>query len=215
LSLFLRGFVFLIYLSLLYELVGIPVPSVASTYQLFFTPPDMTHSPNRLGKNSLLAKVKKWPWLLKILFLMVPTGIGILIYLIPLTLAIWPPFAGFLHFVLSPSPIWLLIAGCGLAVVGRTVGLSAATIMHKQPESEPDFSLKTRGVFSFTRNPILIGMHLTFIGLWLLFPSVEMGIGFILFACNMHFRVLLEEDFLLWRYGETFQTFIVNTKRYF
>lgn len=208
-SIALRIFVWLIYLSLLYELVGIPVPSVASTYQLF-------NSSGQLSdKASLLTKVRGWHPAIKFLFLLLPTAVGVIIYLLPLIQSIWPPFSQWLHPVFSPDHWLLVLTGSLLAIVGRTIGLSAATIMHKQPETEPDFSLKTRGPFALTRNPILVGMHLTFVGLWLLFPSWEMGIGFILFAANMHFRVRLEEDFLIDRYGVKFETFIGKTKRYF
>ena len=57
LDLLLRCFTAIIYLSLLYEIAVIRVPSVASTYQLFFVPP-------RPFSSSLVARVRrcrKWP----------------------------------------------------------------------------------------------------------------------------------------------------------
>ena len=199
----------LIYLSLLYELVGIPVPSVASTYQLFNSSGELSN------KKSLLAKVRRWHPAVKFIFLLLPTAVGVIVYLLPLVQSIWPPFSEWLHFVFLLNHWLIILIGCSFAIIGRAIGLSAATIMHRQPEAEPDFSLKTQGPFALTRNPILVGMHITFIGLWLLFPSWEMGIGFILFAANMHIRVQLEEDFLIDRYGADFEAFIGKTKRYF
>ena len=207
-TLFLRLFTLFIYITFLYELVGIPVPSIASTYQLFFTKDDF-------ADNSLLAKVRDWPLSLKFLCLALPTSFVVLIYLLPLAQAIWPSLVQFLHFV-PLSADWVLLVGMLLALAGRYVGLTAAWQMHHyQPEPSDDFSLKTSGTFAFTRNPILVGMYLTFVGLWLLYPSWEMGLGFLLFVANMHFRVLLEEDFLAWRFGEPYREFKAKTRRYF
>ena len=208
-TLFLRFFTLFIYLTLLYELIGIPVPSVASTYQLLFWQDELPAS------KSLLAKVRRLPLLLKILFLALPSTLVVFIYALPLIQAVVPAFARYLHFLEIAGIWWVHFAGFLLALTGRAVGLFAAWVMHyDKPQSAERFSLQTKGLFSFTRNPILFGMYLTFIGLWLLYPSWEMGIGFLLFAGNMHFRVLLEEDYLSWRFGRPYQTYLAKTRRY-
>ena len=208
-TLFLRLFILFIYLTLLYELIGIPVPSVASTYQLFFS------SDSFKKPNSLLTKVRAWPMPLKFLCLFLPTGLVVLIYLLPLAQAIWPPFQQFLHLIRWSNNIVAVALGTVLALLGRYLGLRAAWSIHqKQQMKETHSDLKTKDVFSFSRNPILLGMYVTFIGLWVLVPSWEMGLGFILFVINMHFRVLLEEEFLSWRFGADYEQFLGATRRY-
>lgn len=206
--LFLRLFTLFIYLTFLYELIGIPVPSVASTYQLVFTKDEVFGQPN------MLAKVRRWPLPLKMLLLVFPTGLMVAIYLLPLVQAVWPGATGYLHPAMMTS--WqTAVLGIVLSLLGRGVGLTAAWTMHQQ-ESAVDnhFSLETKGLFSFTRNPILLGMYLTFAGLWLLYPSWEMGVGFVLLVGNMHFRVLLEEAFLQQQFGQPYEAFVARTRRY-
>lgn len=210
-DLFIRLFTFFIYLTLLYELIGIPVPSIASTYQLFFTKDDFNRP------QSLLARVRRWPLLFKIILLIIPSGLVVIIYLLPLMQAVWPGFADYLHYIAPPGIFWMIVVGVLLALGGRIMGLSAAWMMHHDQGDGVDeelFGLKTKGLFSFTRNPILIGMYLTFIGLWFLYPTWVMGLGFLILVGNMHFRVLLEEEFLSWRFGVPYQQFVAKTRRY-
>ena len=212
-ELFVRVFVLLIYLSLLYEIVGIPVPSVASTYQLLFTP-DGAYEVD-LSRAMLLRRVRAWGWSLKVALLLLPTMIGIIVYLTPLLLAIWPTAALALHFLFDSFSLgWPLAVGLLVALLGRAIGLLAAFRMQGGPETAADFPLRTDGMFARSRNPILLGMIIPFAGLWLIYPTWEMLIGFILFVGNMHFRVLLEEDFLQARYGEPYRTFFAKTQRY-
>ena len=208
-DLFLRLFTIFIYLTLVYELVGIPVPSIASTYQLFNTDDDIP------GPGSLLLRVREWPAWLKAIGLLLPTALVVLIYLLPLIEAIWPGLSGYLHRVGPAGTLLFVIPGCLLALAGRAIGLGAAwTLHHDDGLHDATFDLQTRGFFSFTRNPILVGMYVTFTGLWLLYPSWEMGIGFILLVGNMHFRVLLEEDYLRWQFGADYEQFLEATRRY-
>ena len=211
LELFVRLFTLFVYITFLYELVGIPVPSIASTYQLFFTKDEFD------APASLLARVRHWPLLLKIFLLIIPSGLVVLIYLLPLIQAIWPGFAEYLHFVAPPGIFWMSVVGIMFSLVGRYIGLSAAWMMYHEQAHANDkaqFGLKTRGLFSLTRNPILVGMYVTFIGLWFLYPTWEMGVGFLILVGNMHFRVLLEEEFLSWHFGVPYQEFVAKTRRY-
>ena len=210
-DLFVRLFTLFIYLTLLYELVGVPVPSIASTYQLLFTRDEFQ------AEDSLLLKVRQWPLLLKILLLIIPSGLVVMIYLLPLVQALWPGLADYLHFVFPPGILWMIIIGVLLSLYGRYMGLSAARMMHhdlKKGEKGEQFELKTKGMFSHTRNPILVGMYITFVGLWFLYPSWEMALGFLVLVGNMHFRVLLEEEFLSWRFGHSYEEFLSETRRY-
>ena len=152
---------------------------------------------------------------LKTVGLLLPTGLVVLIYMLPLVQAIWPGFAAWLNGVGPAGSTPFLILGIALALLGRAIGLGAAWVLHHDDGlHEAAFDLQTRGFFSFTRNPILVGMYVAFIGLWFLYPSWEMGVGFLLFVANMHFRVLLEEDYLRYQFGPEYDTFLAATRRY-
>ena len=208
LDLLLRCFTAIIYLSLLYEIAVIRVPSVASTYQLFFVPP-------RPFSSSLVARVRRWPLPVKLLLLFLPTAISVVVYMLPLAQAIWPLIGERLHRVQLPLNGAVLAVGTLFCIVGRWAGILAA---HRLQETEAPIvgaqALHTSGVFGMTRNPILIGMFMTFFGLWLLFPSWEMAAGFLIFLANMHFRVRLEESFLSEEYGASYEQFLLQTRRY-
>lgn len=207
-DLLIRCFTAVVYLTLLYEIAVIRVPSVASTYQLFFMPP-------RLDSSSLVTRVRRWPLLVKVFLLFLPTFASVVVYLLPLLDVIWPPLGEVVHRIDLPTSIIVTVSGLLLCIGGRWAGLVAARRL--QATEAPlggDQPLQTSGVFGLTRNPILIGMAMTFVGLWLLFPSWEMAIGFFIFLANMHFRVCLEESFLVEEYGSSYENFLRQTRRY-
>jgi protein-S-isoprenylcysteine O-methyltransferase Ste14 len=57
-------------------------------------------------------------------------------------------------------------------------------------------------------------MHMTLLGLFGVFPSVVLLIGFWIFLGNMHFRLLLEEDFLEGKFGDSYREYLRKTRRY-
>jgi protein-S-isoprenylcysteine O-methyltransferase Ste14 len=65
-----------------------------------------------------------------------------------------------------------------------------------------------------SRNPIALGMILTFLGLFLLAPSFIVFTGFLIFTVNMHFRILLEEDFMRQQFGHEYEEYLRRTRRY-
>lgn len=210
-DLLIRLFTLFIYITLLYELVGIPVPSIASTYQLVFTKDDFQ------DEDGLLGKIRQWPLVVKGVCLILPSALVVFIYILPLMQAVWPGVVQFLYPLPLPGGLSLTILGMLLALFGRFLGLSAAWMMYHEkavPDQEGYFELKTKGIFGFTRNPILIGMYIAFIGLWLLYPTWEMGLGFFFLVANMHFRVILEEEYLSWYFGQPYRDFMTKTRRY-
>ena len=198
-----------IYLSIIYELTVIPVPSVASTYQLFFT----EDAYDRNG--TLLMRVRNWSRLTKLFLIFLPTGLVVVIYLLPLIQAIWSGFSNFLHPVWAGSSTVVIGAGVLIAIFGRIISLYTAWRMRPNNSQKGDnFELKTGGFFDRSRNPNLVGMYTCFIGLWLLYPTWEMAVGFLLFVGNMHFRVLMEEDFLTWKFGRNYTNYKSQKRRY-
>ena len=205
--------ILIIYASFAIDLLGIPVPSIASTQQLFF--PE-NEARQKKEENNLLLKVRGWSIITKIFFLFLPSAIGMITYLLPLFVIVIPFLENiFGNFPTSYNSPFILI-GVLLAILGRCLAIGAALNIRKNnSQSGKDFSLKTKNIFSFSRNPILLGLHLTFLGLLFLYPVKAMFIGGAIFVSNMHFRIILEEHFLMDKFGQPFEEYRKKTKRYF
>ncbi len=201
-------FVLLIYLSILVEIVVFPVPSVASTYQLW-------NQTAGVKKKSLLCRVQHWPRLLKLCLLVLPTTISVLVYCFPLLVMFFRPVeATFTPLSIMPE-LYANLIGTGLMVFGRSVSFfSVLAIRKDNSQQNGEFALKTEGVFGLSRNPILLGMYCTFIGLFFVFPYPIMLVGVSVYLINMHFRILLEEDFLEDKFGQQFILYKQTTRRY-
>ena len=197
------------YLSLLVELLFFSVPSEVSTYQLLF-------KKKQSNQYSLLKKFQSLSDLLKILLLVIPALIFIASFCFPLVLL-------FFNNVKETFAAWSVlqselfeIIGIILVVLGRFVTFHAVLILRKtKKESIDERSLIKKGLFSISRNPIVVGLHLTFLGLLLLFPYYVMIAGFLVFIANMHFKILLEEDYMKVNFGSDFREYMNKTKRYF
>ena len=201
-------FTIAVYLSLAYEIWGIPVPSIASTVQLFSTDDGYDVAGTRL------LRVRQWSTPMKTLMLLLPTVLSVLVYLLPLVQALVPISAEILHLVWSPSAASITF-GILFATLGRAISLYSAWRIRQNNRQEGDsFELKTRGLFDRSRNPLQVGMYVCFAGLWLLYPTWEMAIGFFLYVGNMHFRILLEEDFLAWKFGDAYLAYKATHRRY-
>jgi len=196
----------IVYLSLLVELTIMHVPSVASTYQLFYYSDTTQDGP-------LMKRIKDWSVFIKSIVLFIPTAISIFIYLLPLVFVFYPPSKIWFGVIFVSAS--LQTTGWIVVILGRFVALfSVVQIRKANSQTNNEFSLKTKGWFGFSRNPILIGMYITYLGWLIIFPNWIMGVGTIIYFSNMHFRILLEEDFLREKFGEKFSKYLNQTRRY-
>jgi protein-S-isoprenylcysteine O-methyltransferase Ste14 len=109
----------------------------------------------------------------------------------------------------------VMILGILLAATGRVLSFCAVPqIRGRNGQRKTDDSLISGGIFSISRNPIALGMILTFLGLLLLVPSLILFIGFLIFTANIHFRIRLEEDFMKHRFGNEYMKYRSSTRRY-
>lgn len=104
--------------------------------------------------------------------------------------------------IIHTALIWILIAQYQMNNSWR-IGIDEA---NKTP-------LVTRGVFSFSRNPIFLGMILTVLGFFLILPN---ALSFFLtltsyFVIQVHIR--LEEEFLERQHGQTYRDYRSKTRR--
>jgi protein-S-isoprenylcysteine O-methyltransferase Ste14 len=183
------------------------VPSVASTFQLFYYS-DITQD------GPLMKRVKSWPLWLKSILLFVPVAFLVILYLLPLLFVFYPDSKSW--FDVISTDLTYRVVGWIIVFSGRILALfSVIQIRKENLPTNNEFSLKTKGWFSFSRNPSLIGMYITYIGFIILFPNWIMAVGFIVYFANMHFRILLEEDFLHQKFGKQFEVYLKQTRRYF
>jgi len=200
--------ILLIYLSFAIDLLGFPVPSEASTYQLFFPKEKLDQSASK----SFLAKVQNLSFVSKVGLLLIPSVIAIFSYLLPLLVVLLPFLENYFGKLLPENRHALTIIGIIVAFSGRILSIKSAIDIRKKEQTTTN--LKTKQFFKLSRNPILLGLHICFIGLLLIYPVWMMFLGGTVYFLNMHFKVLLEEHFLKEKFGDSFIQYCQTTNRY-
>lgn len=197
--------VVLAYLSLVIELLFFPVPSVASTYQLAYKANESIQKTEEKGK---IGVVKEWSFLKKIFLLILPSIINIIVFVAPLIIV-------FCYQEFVQKEMYLLILGILVVILGRGITFFAAiSIRNNNKQEGTSFELKEKGIFAKSRNPIVVGTHLFIIGLLLITPNWLLLIGVVFYLGYMHFKILLEEDFLQLHFGNTYLEYKNLTRRY-
>lgn len=215
LSTFIAVVVSLGMLSLLAELLWLHVPSVASVFQLVFTRQSILRFSERPLPDCRLKRVMGWALPKKILLLAIPTALSVLTGLLPLYYLLSDLFSAGSSATYHQSAMVPALIGMCLVGAGRALTIFSNLLIRKHNRQYAgSFELKTTGVFGKSRNPLLLGMYIFYAGLWLLYPTGLFALGLLIYLVNMHFRVLLEEDFLLHHFGTPFQKYMRNTGRY-
>lgn len=192
------------YIALIIALTGFHVPSLASNISIFRNTPEVTNY-----YSAGFQRIFRWPLAVRVVVFMAP------LLCIYATFA-WPllvvfevlPDADYLF----PPNLWvaLLLVFVGLGMVF----ISIAVIRKQNQQSGDSFKLHTSAIFDITRNPGLVGMYLYAFGLWWLMPSMIFLIGLTIYVLYMHFKVLMEEDFLANKFGDDYKQYVRDTARY-
>jgi len=137
-------------------------------------------------------------------FLLAIGVMGLLHWLLPL----W-------HFLPWPWN-WLgllpLAGGTALAVAGSQAFARAGTSI---VPFTPSSALVTTGVYSYSRNPMYLGMILGLIGVWLLLGSLMPVLVIPAFASLLRWRfIAVEEQMLTARFGAAYTTYQVRVGRW-
>lgn len=197
-----------VYASLLAELVFFPVPSVASTRQL------LSRTSPQCSCSSLLCSVQRMPPLKKALVLLIPAAAGISAFFIPLLHVLIPPASAYLIRIGFLEHPLVRTIGIVLMAGGRGITISGVYSFRKNVLTARTAPLATQGIYSWTRNPIALGLVVTFLGFSLAFPSLLIFLGFLIFTGNMHFRILMEEDHLKHSSPGVYHRYLSRTRRY-
>lgn len=104
----------------------------------------------------------------------------------------------------------LYLIGLSVSIAGRAITLTAAKILAANSSKK----LMTRSLFRWSRNPVVLGLHLTFFGMLLIFPYWWLGAGFVFYLVNIHYKVKIEERHLVSIYGSAYSQYKKSTPRY-
>jgi len=196
------------YISIALELVMFHVPSVASSRNIWT--PKSGIIKYYTGKYREIFDMGIWK---KILFFTLPLGIVYIMYLIPF-FYLFEYKTGKLNILFQTYYVHFIL-GIFLMILGRYITFSSVLTIRKENEQTNDsFKLHTDGLFSKMRNPGLLGLYMFFIGIWIVFPSLYLLVGILTYIMYMHFKILMEENFLKNKYGDEYKVFLTKSRRY-
>jgi len=105
----------------------------------------------------------------------------------------------------------LLVVGFALFIRAiRDLGISWRLGVDEKRPGE----LVTAGIYAVSRHPIYLFFNLYFWGTFLLNGTVVFLLFALVIAVNLHLQILVEEEFLLRRYGPVYQSYRLRTGRY-
>ncbi|MFT7534846.1 MAG: protein-S-isoprenylcysteine O-methyltransferase Ste14 [Hyphomicrobiaceae bacterium] len=189
------------YGSLILELTVFPIPSEASTLDL------LTHGSKDTATSGALSQARNRSLANKVLRFLLPTAIGVVLFLLPLLAVLWPP----LRQVFFPITLDALgTAGLVIIITGRLLTFWSVLQLRsaKRRASIP------AGLFACSRNPGLVGMFVFYLGLCLAFGGPWLWLGIPLYFGNMHHRVRLEEAQLTATHGDRWRHYQQRVARY-
>lgn len=199
------GLVLAAYASLLLELLVFPIPSEASTWQLLASGGEQ--APSGLAADEL-ARARRRTTPAKLLSYLLPTALGVALFLVPLAGMFVAPLRDLLTCPPQSASSW---SGVVLIALGRTVTFTSV-LQLRAARREPRGL--AHGLFRWSRNPGLVGMYGFYAGLCLVCLSPYMALGFPLYVANMHRRVRMEESHLEQRLGDSWRAYRGAVPRY-
>ena len=104
----------------------------------------------------------------------------------------------------------LTYIGLILGWIGRLISASGAYQLHK---SSLRF-LVTGSMFKWSRNPVSLGLFITFFGMLLVLPYFLMIIGYIVFVLSINYKIGIEEKFLFEKFGTAYRHYVRSTPKY-
>ena len=127
-----------------------------------------------------------------------------------LVVLVRPAMGGCLLPVGTHVPAWLSPAGAAALLAGNLMIAAAALTLKRRTVFDADgksVELVTDGVFSLCRHPIVAGMGLIYLGLFLVLPSPLVLGGLIGYGCHQQRRLVWEEILLEKRFGRRYRRY--------
>ena len=115
---------------------------------------------------------------------------------------------------LSNHPFWYFVSLLAIVIGLIIVGASMIPLGFKRTMGLKSSRLKTNGLYSFTRNPQVIGYSLLLIGYIISYFNLYSIGWLVLFGINIHWMVLSEEEYLKKKYGLAYDEYMLKVPRY-
>ena len=126
--------------------------------------------------------------------------------------------------IMATAPVWLLIIGLAMAVVGLALSLWAIIHMRHVGKGNPFDAfghevaprtqhLMTDGPYRYSRNPMLLGIFILLIGVIMILRSWQAVLIFVLFVVIMLCQVVSEEKRLAKDFGDEYTEYCKHTRR--
>lgn len=149
--------------------------------------------------------------MLKFLVYLLPTALGVVLFLVPLAAVFLPEIIGALLPLEALQRDEIRVAGVLVVICGRLLTFWSVLQLRARRAAG---HLQPSGLFRLSRNPGLVGMYLFYLGNCLIFPCVVLFLGFVPYVVNMHRRVLMEESHLSRRIGTRYDRYRGSVPRY-
>ncbi|NQX85333.1 MAG: hypothetical protein HRT67_05440 [Flavobacteriaceae bacterium] len=156
-----------------------------------------------------IAKYLTMPMPQKLILFVLPIAFVYLLHALPLLYA--------LKLLLTKTPttyitnLWPI--AIALVILGRLV--SHLYLLQIQKSKKTSFNhFVVDGIFKYSRNPGLLGLYISFSGFLILQPHTIFIICYLIYLIHMHFKIIMEEDYLSNKYGKKYAIYKQNTKRY-
>ena len=112
-------------------------------------------------------------------------------------------------------PLGILVASAGIALIAIAAGLFRRAETNLPPW-QPATALVTGGIYRWTRNPMYLGMTLTYVGIAIAFDSL---VAFVLLAVLvlplMHSQVIAKEErYLEAKFGAAYRDYKSRVRRW-
>jgi protein-S-isoprenylcysteine O-methyltransferase Ste14 len=79
---------------------------------------------------------------------------------------------------------------------------------------EEKTELVTNGVFKFSRNPVFLGILISYIGTFLIIPNAITFTVLILTYVTLQFQIRLEEEYLVGSHGTNYEDYKKRVRRW-
>ncbi len=191
------------YISLIIELFFYKVPSVVLTKKIM----NAKHADTSYFSEAFQAYFK-WSLAKKSIVFVLPLVFIYILHLYPLYLVY--------HWVINRvaiDNINLIVVGISLVFLGRLISHLYLFEINKLKKMAFQ-GFVNEGIFKWSRNPGLIGLYLSFLGFILIKPSLFIILCYVIYFIHMHFKILMEEDYLRHKHEEVYVEYIKKTKRY-
>jgi len=183
------------YLVIAVELLFFPIPSEASTYAV------LTNGARRdCGKRCAS---------------MLGYAALVVVFVLPAIWALYPhSFRPLTPFPAEPAFGRTAVAAFSIALLalGTTIGVVATAQLRRHRQRGQ--GLKRNGIFAHSRNPIVLSLHLTALGLVLALPVLPLLAALPVYLVHMHGRIRMEEAHLAERFDLEFLHYSRQVRRY-